>query len=63
VIAVVRQFVALGRTHAHTVVTVHVAEDTLTIELPDGEQRTVRRTTTDPVRRWKVTKLRTPSVS
>ncbi|MDT7701084.1 MAG: hypothetical protein QOJ30_3409 [Pseudonocardiales bacterium] len=63
VIAVVRQFVSLGRTYAHTVVDVHVSDTTLTIELPDGQHRTVRRTTTDPVRRWKVTKLRTPSVS
>ncbi|MCU1629841.1 MAG: Integrase catalytic region [Pseudonocardia sp.] len=62
-IAVVRQFVSLGRTYAHTVVDVHVSDTTLTIELPDGQHRTVRRTTTDPVRRWKVTKLRTPSVS
>ena len=47
---VVGQKIALGRIHAGQVVTVHVAEDTMTIELADGDSRTVRRTTTQPVR-------------
>jgi hypothetical protein len=50
VIMVVGQKVALGRAHAHTVVTVHVADTTLTIETGDGDIRTVARTTTQPVR-------------
>ena len=48
VIMVAGQKVALGRAHAHTVVTVHVADTTLTIETGDGDTRTVRRTTTHP---------------
>jgi transposase InsO family protein len=49
VIMVAGQKVALGRVHAHTVVTVYVAERTLTIEA-GGDTRTVARTTTQPVR-------------
>ncbi len=44
------QKVALGRFHAHTTVTIYVAEHTLTIEAGDGDTRTVARTTTTPVR-------------
>jgi len=63
VITVCKQQVALGRVHAHETVTVHVAETTLTIEV-DGETRTVRRTTTLPVRNIKVDRPRTvPSIS
>ncbi len=47
------QKLALGRHHAHTVVTVHVAEHTITVELDDGTRRTFRRTTTQPVRSHK----------
>jgi transposase InsO family protein len=47
-ICVCRQTVALGRIHARRIVTVHVAEHTLAIEL-DDETRTVRRTTTNPI--------------
>jgi transposase InsO family protein len=47
-ITVCRQQVALGRIHAGRIVTVHVSEHTLAIEL-DDETRTVRRTTTRPV--------------
>jgi transposase InsO family protein len=50
VIMVVGQKVALGRAHAHTTVTVYVAERTLTIETGDADTRTVARTTTQPVR-------------
>jgi hypothetical protein len=48
VITVCRQQVALGRVHAGRMVSVHVSEHTLAIEL-GGETRTVRRTTTRPV--------------
>ena len=57
VIMVAGQKVALGRIHAHTVVTVHVAETTLTIEA-DGDTRTVARTTTTPVRYVKASRPR-----
>jgi transposase InsO family protein len=53
VILVAGQKLSLGRTHAHTVVTVHVAEHTLTVEFPDGAHRTFSRTTNQPVRRFK----------
>jgi hypothetical protein len=52
VIMVAGQKVALGRIHAHTVVTIYVAERTLTIEAA-GDTRTVARTTTQPVRSYK----------
>lgn len=60
VIMVAGQKLALGRTHAHTVVTVHVAEHTITVELDDSAQRTFRRTTTQPVRSYKAQHPRTP---
>ncbi len=63
VIMIVGQQVALGRAHAHTVVTAHVAEHTITIDFLDGDRRTFRRTTDQPVRSWKAQKPRTPSVS
>jgi hypothetical protein len=44
------QKIALGRIHAGRVVTVHVAEHTITIDLGGGDIRTVRRTTNQPVR-------------
>ncbi len=53
VIMVVGQKIALGRIHAGQIVTVHVAEHTLTIGLADGDSRTIRRTTTQPVLRVK----------
>jgi transposase InsO family protein len=52
VIMVAGQKVALGRIHAHTVVTVYVADTTLTIEA-GGDTRTVARTTSQPVRSYK----------
>jgi transposase-like protein len=48
VIVVCRQHVALGRVRAGRIVTVHVSEHTLAIEL-GGETRSVRRTTSRPV--------------
>ena len=57
-IMVVGQKVALGRIHAHTtVVTVYVAETTLTIEAGD-DIRTVARTTTQTVRNIKPSRPR-----
>jgi hypothetical protein len=48
VITVCRQPVSLGRIHAGRVLTVHVSEHTLAIEL-DDQVRTIRRTTNRPV--------------
>jgi transposase InsO family protein len=48
VITICRQRVALGRIHAGRIVSVHVSEHTLAIELGD-DTRTLRRTTTRPV--------------
>jgi hypothetical protein len=63
VIMVVGQKIALGRTHAHQELTVHVAEHTITVELDDGGHRTFRRTTTHPVRNHKAQKPPHTSVS
>src|SRR5215467_6328582 len=41
---------ALGRIYAGQVVTVHVTEHTLTIDLDGDDTRTIRRTTTQAVR-------------
>jgi hypothetical protein len=49
VIMIAGQKIALGRIHARRIVTVHVAADTITIDLGE-DTRTVRRTTTQPVR-------------
>ncbi len=63
VIMVCEQKVALGRAHTRQTVTVHVAENTLAIEV-DDETRIMRRSTTVPVRNIKVDRPRTvPSVS
>jgi hypothetical protein len=50
VIMVAGQKIALGRIHARQIVTVHVAADTITIDLASDDTRVVRRTTTQPVR-------------
>ncbi len=50
VIMVAGQKIALGRIHARQIVTVHVAADTVTIDLGGDDTTTVRRTTTQPVR-------------
>ena len=44
------QEIALGRVHADQVVTVHVAADTITIDLAGEDTRIIRRTTAQPVR-------------
>jgi hypothetical protein len=61
VIMVAGQKIALGRIHAGQVVTVHVAAETITIELDDQGSRTVRRTTTQPVRSIKAAQSRKAS--
>jgi transposase InsO family protein len=58
VVMVAGQKIALGRIHAGQVVTVHVAADTITIDLDDQDSRTVRRTTTQPVRSIKAAQSR-----
>ena len=59
VIMVAGQKLALGRTHAHTTVTVHVAEQCFTVDFDDGARRTFRRTSTQPIRSWKAQRPRT----
>jgi len=59
VIVVAGQKVPLGRTHASATVSVHVAETSLAIELPDGETTVVPRTTRIPVRSIKGQRPRT----
>ncbi|MGF0115465.1 IS481 family transposase [Promicromonospora sp. Marseille-Q5078] len=63
VIVVAGQKISLGRTHAGATVTVHVAETTLAIELPDGETTIIARTTTTPVRSIKGQRPRTAKTS
>lgn len=53
VILVCRQRVNLGAVHAGQIVSVAVSETSLTIDLGDGDTRTVPRTTTLPVRNIK----------
>jgi transposase InsO family protein len=57
VITVCAQKIALGRPSAGHIVSVDVAAHTLTIRL-DGDTRTVRRTTTNPVRHLKANRPR-----
>ncbi len=47
---VAKQKVWLGRQWARMTVTIHVSETTLAIELPDGDNKVVRRTTDQAVR-------------
>jgi transposase InsO family protein len=66
VIMVAGQKIALGRIHAARVVTAHVAEHTITIDLGGDDIRTIRRTTTQAVRSIKAhrpRKARTTHVS
>jgi transposase InsO family protein len=66
VIMVVGQKIALGRIHAGQVVTVHVADHTVTVDHGGDDTRTVRRTTTQAVRSIKAhrpRKARTTHVS
>jgi transposase InsO family protein len=59
VIMIAGQKIALGRIHAGQVVTVHVAEHTITIDLGGDDIRTIRRTTTQPVHSIKAHRPRT----
>jgi transposase InsO family protein len=64
VIVVAGQKVALGRTHRGQEVEIFVSETTLAIHLPGQDVRTIRRTTTQPIRNIKADRPRTvPSVS
>jgi transposase InsO family protein len=64
VIVVAGQKVALGRTHRGQEVEILVSETTLTIHLPGQDVRTIRRTTTQPIRNIKANRPRpVPSVS
>ena len=60
-IMVTKQKVWLGRQWARTTVTIHVSETTLTIELPDGDTKVVRRTTDQAVRNITSMRPRTAS--
>jgi hypothetical protein len=60
IIMVAGQKIALGRIHAGQVVTVHVAAETITIDLGE-DTRTVRRTTSQPVRSIKAAQSRKDS--
>jgi hypothetical protein len=48
-ICVAKQRIGCGRAFARQTLTVHVSEATITVELGDGDTRTVRRTTTTTV--------------
>ncbi len=50
VIMIAGQKIALGRANRHRTVTVLVAADTITVDYSDGDTRTFRRTTDQPVR-------------
>lgn len=50
---------ALGRQHQNQTVTVHVSDTTVSIDLPEGDTMTVRRTTDQPVRSIKGQRPRT----
>jgi transposase InsO family protein len=64
VIVVAGQKVSLGRTHRGQEVEILVSETTLTIHIADHDVRTIRRTTTQPIRNIKADRPRTvPSVS
>ena len=53
VIMIAGQKIALGRIHARRIVTVHVTAEVIAIDLGGDDTRTVRRTTTQPVRSLK----------
>ncbi|MFC8501736.1 IS481 family transposase [Pedococcus sp. NPDC057267] len=63
VIMVAEQKIALGRTHAGHTVTVTASETTISVDLPDGDTRTFRRTTTAAVRSIKGQRPRTADTS
>lgn len=63
VIMVAGQYISIGRAHAHTVVTLHVAEHTIAVDLSDNDRRTFTRTTSKPVRSMKAQRPRKTTVS
>jgi hypothetical protein len=63
VIMVAGQKVSLGRLHQHRTVTVTVSDNTLAIDLGDGDVKVVRRTTSQPVRSIKGQRPRTAAQS
>jgi hypothetical protein len=62
VVMVADQKIAFGRIHAGQVVTVHVAAEMVTIDLGE-DTRTVRRTSTQPVRSIKAHRPRKPPMA
>lgn len=60
-IMIARQVLALGRAHAHTLVTAHVAEHTITVDFADGGQRTYTRTSSGAIRNLKAQNARSVS--
>jgi len=62
-LAVVGQQIALGREHRLQTLAILVSETTLTVEMPDGGTKVVRRTTTQPPRVIKSRRPRTASTS
>jgi transposase InsO family protein len=63
IIMIAGQKIALGRIHARRIVTVHVAAEVITIDLGGDDTRTVRRTTTQPVRSIKAQHRKAAHVS
>jgi len=59
-LAVVGQQIALGREHRLQTLAILVSETTLTVQMPDGGTKVVRRTTTQPAR---VIKNRRPRIA
>jgi transposase InsO family protein len=62
-LTVVGQQIALGREHRLQTLAILVSETTLTVEMPDGGTKVVRRTTTQPPRVIKSRRPRTASTS
>lgn len=62
-IMIASQRVALGRHYSHSVVTVHVSQTTLAIELPDGDTTIIRRTNDQAVRNIRTQRPRTAETS
>jgi Transposase, Mutator family len=62
-ISVAKQRVALGWQFRHSVVTMHVSETTLAIELPDGDTKVVHRNTDQAVRNIRTMRPRTSATS
>ena len=57
-IMIAGQVIHIGRSHAGHVVTAHVAETTISIDLGDGQTTLIPRTTTTPIRNIKADRPR-----